>query len=173
MNTMECIRTRRSVRKFKKDLPSKEIIEKVIEAGRWAASGKNRQTSIIVALTNKEKILELQKLNGEIAGRNNPLGEFFGAPVVLIVLSDKNWRNKTYDGSLILSNMMLAAHELGLGSCWVHRAKEEFEKEEWSSQLKTLGVEGQWEGIGHLALGYPDEIPEDKPRFGNKVFWCE
>ncbi len=168
------IKARRSVRKFKEEIPSKALIEKVIEAGRWAASGRNRQTSIIVAVTNKDIISKLTKINGEIAQRNNPLGEFYGAPVVLIVLSDKNWRNKTYDGSLILGNMMLQAHDLGLGTCWIHRAKEEFETEEWQQWLKSLGIEGEWEGVGHLALGYPDgDYPKEVERKGNNVYWCE
>lgn len=168
------MKERRSIRKFKSEIPSKELIEKVIEAGRWAASGRNRQSSIILAVTNKEIIRKLTEINRKIAGRHNPAGEFYGAPVVLIVLSDKNWRNKTYDGSLILGNMMLEAHELGLGTCWIHRAKEEFEMPEWQEWLKSLGVEGEWEGIGHLALGYPDgDYPEEIKRTGNKVFWCE
>lgn len=168
------IKERRSVRKFTEEMPPKEVIEKIIEAGRWAASGRNRQSSIIIAVTNKEIIEKLTKINGEIAERKNPLGEFFRAPVVLIVLSDKNWRNKVYDGTLILGNMMLQAHDLGLGTCWVHRAGEEFEMPEWQEWLKSLGVEGEWEGIGHLALGYPEgAYPSEIARTGNKVFWCE
>ncbi|MCF0241220.1 MAG: nitroreductase family protein [Treponema sp.] len=166
------MQSRRSIRKFLPQLPPKEKIEKVIEAGRWAASGRNLQSSIIVAVTNKEIISKLTKINGEISERSND--QFYGAPVILIVLSDKNWRNKTYDGSLILGNMMLMAHDLGLGSCWIHRAREEFETPEWQDWLKSLGVEGEWEGIGHLALGIPDgDIPDPIPRSGNKVFWCE
>lgn len=166
------IKNRRSVRKFKTQMPPKEMIQKVIEAGRWAASGRNRQTSIIVAVTNKEIISRLTKINGEISQRSND--QFYGAPVILIVLSDKNWRNKTYDGSLILGNMMLAAHDMGLGTCWIHRAKETFETEEWKNWLLSLGIEGEWEGIGHLALGYPDgDYPAEIPRTGNQVFWCE
>lgn len=173
-DVFEKMKARRSIRKFRKELPSKEKIEKVIEAGRWAASGRNKQSSIIVAVTNKEIIQKLTKINGEIAERHNPLGEFYGASVVLIVLSDKNWRNKVYDGSLILGNMMLAAHDLGLGSCWIHRAQQEFEMPEWKDWLKNLGIEGEWEGIGHLALGIPDgDYPNEIPRTGNKVFWCE
>lgn len=168
------IKSRRSIRKFKAELPPKETIEKIIEAGRWAASGRNLQSSIIVAVTNREMIEKLTEINGKIAGRNAPAGEFYGAPVILIVLSDKNWRNKTYDGSLILGNMMLAAHDLGLGTCWIHRAKEEFEMPEWQEWLKSLGVKGEWEGIGHLALGYVEgDYPQEIPRTGNKVFWCE
>ena len=171
-DVFEKMKNRRSIRKFKTELPPKEKIEKVIEAGRWAASGRNLQSSIIIAVTNKEIISKLTKINAEIAERTND--QFYGAPVVLVVLSDKNWRNKTYDGSLILGNMRLMAHELGLGSCWIHRAKEEFEMPEWQNWLKSLGIEGEWEGIGHLALGIPDgDYPAELPRTGNKVFWCE
>lgn len=166
------MKTRRSVRKYKSEVPPKAMIEKVIEAGRWAASGRNLQSSVIVAVTNKEIISKLTKINGEISERSSD--QFYGAPVVLVVLSDKNWRNKTYDGSLILGNMMLCASDMGLGSCWIHRAKETFELPEWQDWLKSLGIEGEWEGIGHLALGFPEgDIPEEIPRTGNKVFWCE
>lgn len=172
METFECIKTRRSVRRFKPEIPPKEMIEKVIEAGRWAPSGRNLQSSIIIAVTNKDVIAKLTEINGKISERSND--QFYGAPVVLIVLSDKNWRNKHYDGSLILGNMMLEAHELGLGSCWIHRAEQEFEMPEWQEWLRSLGVEGEWEGIGHLALGWPDgDKPLEIPRSGNKVFWCE
>lgn len=171
---LDNIKSRRSVRKFRREIPSMELIEKVIDAGRWAASGRNLQSSIIVAVTDREVIERLTKVNGEIAQRHNPLGEFYGAPVVLIVLSDRNWRNRTYDGSLILGNMMLEAHELGLGTCWIHRAKEEFELPEWQDWLKSLGIEGEWEGIGHLALGYPEgDLPAPPERKGNKVYWCK
>ncbi|MCF0262573.1 MAG: nitroreductase [Sphaerochaetaceae bacterium] len=168
----EKIKARRSVRKFKAELPEKEKIEKVIEAGRWAASGLNKQSSIIVAVTNKDVIKKLSEANAKFFGFSND--PFYGAPVILIVLGDKNWRNRVYDGSLIMGNMMLMAQDLGLGSCWIHRAYEEFELPQWQDWLKSLGIEGQWEGIGHLALGIPAEgYPAELARKGNKVYWCE
>ena len=97
---------------------------------------------------------------------------FYGAPVVLIVLADKEWINHVYDGSLVMGNLMLAAHSLGIGSCWIHRAKEEFDSEEGKAMLKSLGIEGDYEGIGHCILGYIDgEEPAPKPRKENYVYY--
>lgn len=98
----------------------------------------------------------------------------YGAPAILIVLADKNWANRVYDGSLVMGNMMLAAHSLNLGSIWIHRAKEEFELPEYQELLKEIGVEGEWEGIGHCAVGYVDgEFPKPAKRKDNRVFWVD
>jgi hypothetical protein len=92
----------------------------------------------------------------------------------LIVLAEKDWRNRVYDGSLVIGNMMLAAHSLGLGSIWIHRAKEEFETDEYKKLLKDIGVEGEWEGIGHCAIGYIDgTIPKPAPRKENRVYFVK
>ena len=117
-----------SERKFKSDMIPKDLIEKIVEAGTYAASGMNRQPGLIVAVTNKELRDRLSKMNADIMGVNSD--PFYGAPVVLIVLADKSAPTYLYDGSLVMGNLMLAAHELGIGSCWIHRAKEEFESEE-------------------------------------------
>ena len=82
---------------------------------------------------------------------------FYGAPVVLVVLADKSRPTYLYDGSLVMGNLMLAAHSLGLGSCWIHRAKETFEREEGKAILKELGIEGDYEGIGNCVIGYAKE----------------
>ncbi|PWM52814.1 MAG: diguanylate cyclase, partial [Clostridiales bacterium] len=117
--------TRRSIRKYKPDMLPKETIDEIIKAGTFAASGMNKQPSIIVAVTNKELRDRLSAINAKIMGINND--PFYGAPVVLIVLADKSSGTYLYDGSLVMGNLMLAAHSLGVGSCWIHRAKEEFE----------------------------------------------
>ena len=80
--------------------------------------------------------------------------------VVLIVLADKTVPTHVYDGALVMENLMLAAQDLGIGSCWIHRAKEEFESEEGKEILKSLGIEGDYEGIGHCILGYPAKEPK-------------
>ena len=99
---------------------------------------------------------------------------FYGAPVVLVVLADKNAPTHVYDGSLVMENLMLAAHDLGIGSCWIHRAKEVFESEEGKEILKSLGIEGDYEGIGNCILGYADgEAPLAKPRKNNFVYWVK
>ena len=144
---LDKMKTRRSVRKYKSDMIPKEIIEKIVEAGTYAASGMNRQPGLIVAVTNKKLRDKLSKMNADIMGANTD--PFYGAPVVLIVLADKSAPTYLYDGSLVMGNLMLAAHELGIGSCWIHRAKEEFKSEEGKAILKELGIEGDFEGIGH------------------------
>ncbi len=156
MQASETIKTRRSIRKYKADMIPKDMIESVIEAGTYAATAMNHQSPIIIAVTNKEIRDKLSSVNARIGGWNDGFDPFYGAPAILIVLADKSCANHVYDGSLVLGNMMLEAHELGLGSCWIHRAKEEFEMSEWQAWLKSLGIEGEYEGIGHLALGYPD-----------------
>lgn len=166
------IKTRRSIRKFKSDMIPKEIIDQIIEAGTYAASGMNRQTPIILAVTNKEMRDKLSKMNAEIMGADTD--PFYGAPVVLIVLASKERYTYIYDGSLVMGNLMLAAHELGIGSCWIHRAKEEFESEEGKAILAQLGIEGEYEGIGHCVLGYVDgEYPDILPRKENWVYYME
>jgi nitroreductase len=136
---LDKMKTRRSIRKFKSDMIPKEIIDQIIEAGTYAASGMNRQTPIIIAVTNKEMRDKLSKMNAEIMGADTD--PFYGAPVVLIVLASKERYTYIYDGSLVMGNLMLAAHELGIGSCWIHRAKEEFESEEGKAILAQLGID--------------------------------
>ena len=137
---IEAMKTRRSIRKFKPDMVPKEIIEQIIEAGTFAATGMNYQDPIIIAVTNKEVRDRLSKLNAEIMGSDSD--PFYGAPVVLIVLADKKIPTHVYNGSLVMGNLMLAAHSLGIGSCWIHRAKEEFERTEGQEILESLGIEG-------------------------------
>ena len=165
---------RRSIRKFKSDMPQKEDLEQIIEAGLYAANGKGKQATITIAVTNKEIRDRLSAINNQIGGWEEGFDPFYGAPVILIVLADKNWPNRVYDGSLVMGNMMLAAHSLNLGSIWIHRAKEEFELPEYKEFLKEIGVEGEWEGIGHCAVGYVDgEIPQPAKRKDNRVFWVD
>lgn len=156
---LEVIKTRRSIRKYKPDMIPKEIIDKIVEAGTYAATGMGQQSPIILAVTNKEVRDKMSKWNADIIGKD--IDPFYGAPVVLVVLADKNCPTAVYDGSLVMGNLMLEAHELGIGSCWIHRAKEEFESEEGKELLKSLGIEGEYVGIGHCVLGYVDgEYPE-------------
>ena len=171
---IKAIEERRSIRKFKTEMPKKEDLEQIIEAGLYAANGMGKQAVIIVAVTNKELRDKLSKVNCEIGGWKDGFDPFYGAPAILIVLAQKDWVNRVYDGSLVMGNMMLAAHSLGLGSIWIHRAKEEFEQEEWKEFLKDIGVEGEWEGIGHCAVGYIDgDTPKAAPRKDGRVFWAE
>lgn len=172
MDAMENLLTRRSIRKYQDKPVPKEKIEKVINAGLFAASAMGRQSPIIVAVTDKETRDKLSQANAKIMGTNSD--PFYGAPVVLIVLAPADFPNRIYDGACVMENLMLAAHEQGLGSCWIHRAKEEFSQTEWKSWLKSLGIEGDWEGIGHCILGFPEgDGPAPAPRKENRVFWAE
>lgn len=163
---------RRSVRAYKPDAIPRDVIERVVEAGTFAPTGRNLQAPIIIAVTNKEIRNRLSKLNAEIMGTDSD--PFYGAPVVLIVLADKSVPTYVYDGSLVMGNLMLAAHSEGLGSCWIHRAKEEFQLPEGKAILESLGIQGDYEGIGHCILGYPHgELPEARPRKDGYVFWID
>ena len=170
----ENILTRRSVKKYKPDPVQKELIEQIVEAGTYAATGRNRQAPIILAVTKKSLRDKLSRMNAKIMGMDEKFDPFYGAPVVLVVLADKTVSTHVYDGSLVMGNLMLAAHALGLGSCWIHRAREEFESEEGKAILKELGIEGEYEGIGHCVLGYADgEYPTAKPRKDGWVYYIE
>ena len=168
--TLELIKSRRSVKKYKSTPVAKELIEQIVEAGTWSATGRNRQSPIILAITDKETIATLSKVNAEIMGveEGDP---FYGAPCVLVVLADKNASTYLYDGSLVMGNMMLMAHSLGLGSCWIHRAKQTFERPEGKAILEKLGIEGEYEGIGNCVVGYADIEPAVKPRKENWVYY--
>lgn len=171
---IKAMKERRSIRKFKADMPAKEDIEQIIEAGLYAANARGNQATITIAVTNKELRDKFSAVNCKIGGWKEDFDPFYGAPVILIVLAEKDWKNRVYDGSLVMGNMMLAAHSLGLGSIWIHRAKEEFELPEYQQFLKDLGVEGEWEGIGHCAVGYIDgDMPKAAKRKDNRVFWAE
>lgn len=171
---IEKIKSRRSIRKFKSDMPLREVIDTIIEAGSYAATGMNKQSPIIVAVTNKDVRNKLSDENRKIGGWKEGFDPFYGAPVILIVLADKAMPTHLYDGTLVMGNLMLAAHDQGLGSCWIHRAKEEFEMPEWKQWLHDLGVEGDYEGIAHCALGYVDgAYPQTHPRKDNWVFYAE
>ena len=163
------MKTRRSIRKYKSDMIPDDVLNRIIEAGTYAATGMGKQSPIIIAVTNKEIRDKFSKMNAEIMGVDSD--PFYGAPVVLIVLADKARPTYVYDGSLVMGNLMLAAHAEGIGSCWIHRAKEEFESAEGKAFLKSLGIEGDYEGIGHCVLGYTDgEEPKAMPRKENYVY---
>ena len=169
----KAIYERRSIRSYKPDMLSKNLINQIMQAGTYAASGMNRQSSVIIAITDKSVRDRLSALNAKIMG-DEESDPFYGAPVVLAVLADKDMPTYVHDGSLVIGNMMLAAEELGIGSCWVHRAKEEFESEYGRQLLKRLGITGNYEGIGHLVLGYADtEKKSAEPRKENYTYYIE
>ncbi|MBR3641214.1 MAG: nitroreductase [Oscillibacter sp.] len=170
---LNAIKTRRSIRKFKPDMPDKALVDQVVEAGLYAASGKNSQETIILVVTNRELIAKMSEDNRRIGGFPEGSDPFFGAPMLLVVLGKKSRSTYKYDGSLVMGNLMLAAHALGQGSCWIHRAREEFEMPEYQKLLRDLGVEGEWEGIGHCLLGYPDSEGVWLERKAGRVFYVK
>ena len=172
-DTLKVLESRRSCRNFDSDkMVSEEDIQAIIEAGTYAASGMGRQSSIIIAVTNKELRDQLSAENAKIMGADTD--PFYGAPVILVVLANKDIPTYKYDGSLVMGNLMNAATSLGLGSIWVHRAKEEFESEFGKKILADLGTEGNYEGIGHCVLGYPkNPLPQAKPRKENFVYYVK
>ena len=171
---IKAMKERRSIRKFKAEMPSKADLEQIVEAGLYAANGRGRQAVITIAVTDKELRDKLSAVNNEIMGGPEGNDPFYGAPAILIVLANKEVPTAPYDGSLVMGNLMLVAHSLGLGSIWIHRAKEEFEMPEYQKLLKDLGIEGEWEGIGHCAVGYINgENPAAAPRNDGRVFWVE
>ena len=169
---MEIMLTRRSIKGYTDRMPSREDIDKIIEAGLAAASGRNMQAPVVVAVTNKEIRDRLSKANADVMGAK--ADPFYGAPCVLVVLAEKTAHTYVYDGSLTLGNMMLAAHEMGIGSCWIHRAKEVMAQPEWQKWIADLGFEGEYEGIGNLVLGYPSgDYPPVKERRPGRVAYVD
>ena len=170
--TMNALLTRRSCRSYKSDPIPQEVLQRILEAGTYAPTAMGRQSPIIIAVTNREMRDRLSAMNAAVMGSQND--PFYGAPVVLVVLADKSVGPYLYDGSLVLGNLMLATHAEGLGSCWIHRAKEEFESAEGKQILRDLGIEGEYEGIGHCILGYPAApAAEPKPRKENYVYYIK
>ena len=170
---IEAMKSRRSCRAFKPDPVPRDLIEQVAEAGLWAASGMGRQSAKIVAITDKALRDRIAEQNRKIGGWPEGFDPFYGAPVILAVIADKNAFTSIYDGSLVMGNLMLAAHSLGLASIWIHRAKEEFESEEGKALLKSLGIEGDWVGVGHCALGYASApLPAGAPRKPGRIVWA-
>lgn len=171
-NNLDFILNRKSIKKYKDTMVSTNDLDKIIECGKYAPSGMNKQSAIILAVTNKEMRDKLSKLNAKIMGNEN-IDPFYNAPVVLVVLADKDVPTYIYDGSVVMENLLLAAHTLGLGACWIHRAKEMFETEEGKSILNSLGIYGNYEGIGNCIIGYPDMDPVDKQRKDNFVYYIK
>ncbi len=155
--TLKVLETRRSCRNFKPDMIKDEELQAIIKAGTYAATGMGKQSPVIIAVTNKELRDEIMEANRKIGGWGEGFDPFYGAPVILIVIAKKDVVTHVYDGSLVMGNLMNAAESLGVASIWIHRAKEEFESDFGKNLLKQRGIEGEYEGIGHCALGYAAE----------------
>ena len=169
METLTTLKTRRSCRAYKADHVEEEKLKAIIEAGTYAPTGMGKQSPIILVIKDQEIRSRLAKLNAAAIGMD--IDPFYGAPELIVVLANKDIPTYLYDGSLVMGNMLNAAADLGVASCWVHRAKEEFESEEGKEILKKLGIEGDYEGIGNLILGYAAKpAGEAAPRKANYVY---
>lgn len=186
MNTeaLDNMKARRSCRAFLSEIPEHRLIAAVCEAGTWAPTGHGKQSPIVLAVTNRALRDRLSKMNARIwnnlkQARGEKLAPetfdpFYGAPVVLVVLADRKVPTYLYDGCSVITNLANAAAAVGLASCWIHRAKEEFDSPEGKQILKELGIEGDYEGIDHLVLGYPaKDIPTPLPRKADYIHWIE
>ena len=171
--TLKVMETRRSCRNFDPEKAVSEAdIQAIVKAGTYAASGMGKQSPIILAVTNKKMRDKISEENAKIMGA--AIDPFYGAPVILIVLADKNVPTHVYDGSLVMGNLMNAAESLGLGSIWIHRAKEEFASDFGKKILADLGIEGEYEGVGHCILGYINgKVPPALKRKPNRVFYVK
>ena len=163
----EDLLTRRSVRKYSDRPVEDEKLDKVLTAGLYAPTGMNNQAPILVAVRDKETRDRLSRMNAAVMGASGD--PFYGAPCVIVVLSDPERMTWVEDGSLVLGNLMNAAHSLGLGSCWIHRAKECFDTPEGKALLRAWGVPENYRGVGNCILGYAAEEPEAKPRKSGKI----
>lgn len=168
--TVENLKTRRSIRAYKDSMPDESLLAQVIEAGTYAPTGKGLQSPIIIAVTNKEMRDSLSRMNAKVMGVDTD--PFYGAPAVLVVLADRSCPTYLYDGSLVMGNLMNAAHALGLGTCWIHRAKEVFDSEDGKALLESWGILGDYEGIGNCIIGYPAQAaPAPKARKADYVHY--
>ena len=171
---LKAIKERRSIRRFKSEMPDKKTIDEIVEAGLYAPNGKGLQATISLVVTNRQLREKLVIANREIGGYEQDVDPFFNAPVIIIVLAKKDNPNCRYDGALVMGNMLLAAHALGLGGIWINRARQEFETDEFKSILTDLGIEGEWEGVGHCAIGFIDgELPKAARRKGGRVYYID
>ncbi|MCR5739821.1 MAG: nitroreductase [Lachnospiraceae bacterium] len=169
--TLKVLESRRSCRNFKPDMVKEDELKEILKAGTYAATGMGKQSPVIIAVTDKTLRDEISAENRKIGGWGEGFDPFYGAPVILIVLADKSVPTYVYDGSLVMGNLMNAAESLGVANIWIHRAKEEFESDFGREILKKLGIEGNYEGIGHCALGYAAEPAKDPaPRKENYVY---
>lgn len=159
---------RRSVRKYKPEQISEELLDAVLQAGLYAPTAKNNQKPVMVAVRDKETRDLLSKINAEIM--DVEMDPFYGAPCVIVVLADPAFPTWIDDGSLVMGNLLNAAHAIGLGSCWINRAREFFDMEEGKALLKKWGIPETYRGVGNCILGYAEETPEPKARVEGRIY---
>ena len=169
--TLEDLKTRRAIRSYNDEPVTREELDAVLEAGTYAPTARGEQRACIVAVLNREERDLLSRLNARVMGMD--ADPFYGAPVVLVVFGDGTWPMAVKDGSLVMGNLMNAAHAVGLGSCWIDRAEPVFESEEGKALMAKWGVPEGYVGVGHCILGHTDAKPEPKPRKEGWVIYAE
>ncbi|MDR0453047.1 MAG: nitroreductase [Treponema sp.] len=162
--TLEDLKNRRSIRAFKSDPVRDEDLDAILEAGTYAPSGANKQSAVIVVVKDKAVRDKLEELNAEVL--ENPKAKpFYGAPLVLAVLVDQSKPTPVEDGALVLGNLQIAASAIGVGACWIHRARQVFESPDGKAFLEKWGLKGDYRGVGFCILGYPEgPAPQPAPR---------
>ena len=165
--TINNLKTRRSIRKFKDKQISDEDLQAILEAGTYAPTALGMQSPKIIVIQNPETIKEFSDWNRSYYPTDVPddLDPFYGAKTILIVLANGKMPTFVEDGASVITTLVNAAHAVGVGSCWIHRAREEFSREKGKALLKEWGIPEKYEGVGHVALGYPDmDLPKPRPR---------
>ncbi|MGN0251458.1 MAG: nitroreductase family protein [Oliverpabstia sp.] len=167
--TLNTLKTRRSVRAYLPEQVKEEQLQQILEAGTYAPTGMGKQSPIMVVVQDPDTIAYLSKLNAAVMGTT--ADPFYGAPTVIIVLADRNRGTCVEDGSLVMGNLMNAAQAVGVNSCWIHRAREVFDSPEGKALLEKWGIQGDYVGVGHCILGYvKGQVPEEKPRKENYIY---
>ena len=163
----ELLKSRRSIRRYKPEQVSEDLLDAVLEAGLYAASGMNTQNTVMVAVRDKETRDQLSRMNAAVMDTDRD--PFYGAPCVVVVLVDPERYTWIEDGALVMGNLMQAAHDAGLGSCWIHRAQQMFDSEEGKALLRKWGLPENLKGVGNCILGYADEDPAPKPKREGRI----
>jgi nitroreductase len=166
-NVLKVLKERRSIRKYKTEQIKDRDLDAVLEAGIWAASGNGKQSAVMVVLQDADKISRLEKLNAAVLGTEARV--FYGAPTVITVLADKGVPTWVDDGNMVIANLLNAAHAVGLGSCYIWRAKALFDGDDGKALLKEWGLGGDYGGVGHVLLGYAAENPTPAPRKNGRI----
>ena len=163
--------SRHAIRRFQKQQLPEDVLNEILLAGLYAPSGKNLQSSVMVCVTDKETVNLLSNLNAQVM--NSDSDPFYGAPAVIAVLGDSNCPLYVQDASLVMQNLMLAAHSLNLASCWINRGFEVFRSLEGKKLKEKWNIPDSYEGVAFCILGYSAEPAlEAKPRRDGRIIFA-
>lgn len=161
---LEVLKNRRSIRKYKSEQITQEELKCVLEAGTYGATGKNTQSPYIVAVQNPEQIAQLNRMNGSVMGDPNG-SPYYGAPTIILVFASQEGCTPYEDAVIVGANMINAAYAVGLGSCWINRARQMFDTEEGKALMAQWGLPEGCTGAVSISLGYADcEHPAARAR---------